>query len=165
MDYKEIRPLIEKYFEGTTSLREEKVLRSYFNGPNVAENLAKYQPIFQYWEDQQKIELDATFDDKLLAILEANDAPKAIIRPLNTWLLRIAAVVVLALGVWWLMPENTPPANSAGIDWSKYEPETPEEALKVLQTALAKTSTKLNKGASVAAGEVTKISKIGKYIK
>lgn len=166
MDYKTINNLIGKYFEGETSLEEEKVLRTYFNGPNVEDSLLPYQSVFQFWEEQQAIQLEENFDAELLRLLEIQPTRKNILRPLNTWVIRIAAAIVLALGVWWLVPDQvTPPIETAGIDWSKYEPETPEEAMKVLRTALLKTSNELQQGASVAAGEVTKISKLGKYIK
>lgn len=164
MDYKEITALIEKYFEGETNLQEEKILRSYFNGPNVEDSLLPYQAIFKIWETQRNIELEDSFDEQLIKLLQIKHSRQPILRPLQTWIVRVAAAIVLALGVWWLIPDNQP-AESTAIDWSKYEPETPEEALKILQTALLKTSSELQQGASVAAGEVTKISKIGKYIK
>lgn len=166
MDYKVMNRLIEKYFEGTTSLEEERQLRAYFDGPDVDERLLQYQPVFQYFAEQQRIALDKDFEDKLLAQLSEAPSQKFRLRSLNTWVVRIAAAIVLALGVWWLVPENTQTTTQASsIDWSQHEPETPEEAMKILRTALLKTSKELNQGASVAAGEVTKISEVGKFFK
>ena len=166
MVYKEMNQLIEKYFEGNTSLEEEQTLKSYFNGTDVDERLAEYQPIFQYFTSQQQVTLDDQFDEKLMAMIDENTGRRSILRPLNNWVVRIAAAIVLTLGVWWLIPtEPVTPAQASTIDWTQYEPETPEEALKILRTALARTSKELNEGASVAAGEVTKISEIGKFVK
>jgi hypothetical protein len=41
--------LIEKYFEGLTSLDEEQKLRDYFQQEDVAENMETYKSLFQYF--------------------------------------------------------------------------------------------------------------------
>lgn len=167
MAYKEINQLIEKYFEGETTLQEEQSLKNYFNSADVDERLVEYQPMFQFFTNQQQLILDKQFETELMDMIANGQNRRSILRPLNSWVIRIAAAVVLALGVWWLVPtdQTKPVAQETTIDWSKYEPETPEEAIKILRTALVRTSKELNKGASVAAGEVTKISEIGKFIK
>ncbi|MDR3339237.1 MAG: hypothetical protein LBT25_03915 [Candidatus Symbiothrix sp.] len=45
----EIGELIEKYFEGLTTLAEEQLLRDYFRKEAIPENRKQYQPIFQYF--------------------------------------------------------------------------------------------------------------------
>lgn len=51
---KDIEILLEKYFEGTTSGQEEQILRTYFTGSEVSEDLAVYQPIFSYLDAEIK---------------------------------------------------------------------------------------------------------------
>jgi hypothetical protein len=46
-----IGSIIEKYFEGLTSLEEEQFLRDYFQGENVAEEFAIHKPMFQFFSD------------------------------------------------------------------------------------------------------------------
>jgi hypothetical protein len=46
--------LIEKYFEGLTSLKEEDQLRRYFQGENIREEWKIYQPIFQFFASGRK---------------------------------------------------------------------------------------------------------------
>ena len=46
MDYKYIEQLLERYWEGETTLQEESILRTFFSQPEVPENLRKYQPLF-----------------------------------------------------------------------------------------------------------------------
>ena len=46
--HKKIEHLLEAYFEGKTSLAEEKRLREYFNGPDVAPQFSEFTPMFQY---------------------------------------------------------------------------------------------------------------------
>jgi hypothetical protein len=47
-----IKTLIEKYFEGLTSLEEEQLLRDYFQKKNVAKEFEIYKPIFQFFSGE-----------------------------------------------------------------------------------------------------------------
>ena len=49
MELYDIESLLEKYFEGTTSVAEEKELGEYFQGEDVATHLLRYKPIFDYF--------------------------------------------------------------------------------------------------------------------
>ncbi|GAP72537.1 hypothetical protein SAMD00024442_35_5 [Candidatus Symbiothrix dinenymphae] len=44
-----IAGLLDRYFEGVTTLEEEGVLRDYFRQENISEEFRVYQPIFQYF--------------------------------------------------------------------------------------------------------------------
>ena len=66
MDYKIITSLLEKYFDGTTSLQEETQLKNYFSSNDVDPKLVQYKPLFEFWEEEASIELDDSFDDKIL---------------------------------------------------------------------------------------------------
>lgn len=48
MDWQKIEILVEKYFEGSTSVEEEGVLKNYFSSNEVADSLKQYQPLFSY---------------------------------------------------------------------------------------------------------------------
>ena len=45
---KKIDNILEKYFEGETTLDEEKLLRSYFQSGKVTDEHLAYAPIFRY---------------------------------------------------------------------------------------------------------------------
>lgn len=45
---KHIETLLEKYFEATTTVAEEKELRAYFSREGLPAHLQEYQPLFQY---------------------------------------------------------------------------------------------------------------------
>ena len=50
MDYNHITQLLEKYFEGETSLKEESRIKStFFQSNNVPEQLKRYQNLFQFF--------------------------------------------------------------------------------------------------------------------
>ena len=54
MELARIEKLLEAYFEGNTTLAEEKVLRSYFTSDSVAPQLQEYQPLFEGFKIAQQ---------------------------------------------------------------------------------------------------------------
>ena len=48
MELGKIEKLLDKYFEATTTVDEEKALREYFTGRDVAPHLSQYSPLFSY---------------------------------------------------------------------------------------------------------------------
>jgi hypothetical protein len=53
MELARIEKLLAAYFEGNTSLEEEKSLRKYFTSDTVAPQLKEYQPIFEGFHSAQ----------------------------------------------------------------------------------------------------------------
>lgn len=49
MNKKGIKSLIDKYFEGLTSLKEEQILRDYFQKEEIPEEWEIYKPMFQFF--------------------------------------------------------------------------------------------------------------------
>ena len=49
MELDRIEKLLEKYLEASTSVAEEKELRTYFSRESVPTHLEQYAPIFQYF--------------------------------------------------------------------------------------------------------------------
>ena len=47
MELKQVHELIERYFEGETSLKEEMALEAYFSKANIDHSLAQYAPYFK----------------------------------------------------------------------------------------------------------------------
>ena len=54
MESANIEKIVEKYFEGTTSLQEEAILKNYFVQGNVAPHLQEYQLLFSYFATAQE---------------------------------------------------------------------------------------------------------------
>lgn len=166
MDHNSIEQLLEKYFEGTSSLKEEADLRAYFRRTNnIPSHLRPYQPLFQYFDDERSMQLSEDFEERLTTALNVSGTSPAPVRRLWPVLARIAAVLLIAFGIWWVYPAAPPAPQQAAIDWSKYEPKTPEEAYQVTRTALMKLSGELTEGTRKAAREVDKIEKVGRYMK
>ena len=49
MELDRIEKILEKYFEATTTVEEEKQLRDYFSKDSVAPHLEQYAPMFNYF--------------------------------------------------------------------------------------------------------------------
>ena len=60
MDYKEIEQLLERYWQGDTSLNEEQTLRQFFLSNQVPAHLERYRALFAY---QQMAQTERTSED------------------------------------------------------------------------------------------------------
>jgi hypothetical protein len=157
-----MKNLIEKYFEGETSLREEAELRRYFNSGNVEESLRQYEPLFRHFENEREWGLSDEFDQKLLAKLEGG----ARIVPMRNWQrtwLRVAAMGAVLIGAFFYLQRPVLPAQQQAINWEKYEITDEKAAYEETVKALKLLSSKLNKGSKKAAEEVEKVEKVSKY--
>lgn len=67
--------LIEKYFEGETSLQEEKLIREYFERGDIQEKHRAYAPMFGFFaEERQKTSPPARKKKKLPLFVRASIA-------------------------------------------------------------------------------------------
>lgn len=150
MTHSEAEILLHRYFEGTTSLDEVTRLREYFRAGDVHPDLAELDPLFAYWDEAANI--------------VAPPVKKAPVRrrlPLR-WLSAAAAAVLLlfAAGTWLnQQPSLTDfpiaAVEAKTIDWSKYEVTDPEEAYKVLRSALGTASAEMNRSARITVKEIS----------
>ena len=129
-----IEKLVEKYFEGETSIAEEKELKVYFSSTDVAQHLKQYQSIFGYFAQAKQEALKTEFP--LLSKIHSKK------RNVVAWL-SIAASVVVFLGIGTVMYLNS---NDSYQFVSCNSEDDPEKVLKETQKALALVSEKLNTG-------------------
>jgi len=153
MDYK---TLIEKYFAGETTLEEERSLKAYFrNEASVEDALKGYVPLFRFFEEEQVRVLPAGFEQQVATQLTL-PARRFHLNPIRIAVAAAIAILVL-LAATLVCLELAPAPDSApvaAIDWSKYEPKTPEEAYKITRAALMKVSSEMNRGVGLAAEKV-----------
>jgi hypothetical protein len=101
MNLKEIEELLEKFYEGSTSLAEEQRLRDYFTREAVPPHLSEHADLFRFYAASGKEELlDPEFENRFLNAIE-----KAPAIPLNTgkkhffFLTGIAAAILILAGI------------------------------------------------------------------
>ncbi len=163
MTQKEIKSLLDKYFEGESSLEEEAQLKAYFNGAGVAPEFLPFQPLFQFFEAEKEASLSDGFEQNLLRKLQEKPARR--IRLITPYLMRVAAAAVVILGIIVLFPKQPHSHDAVAINWEKYEPQTEEEALAEATAALELLASKLNGSAKKAGKELQKIEKTSEIFK
>jgi hypothetical protein len=159
---KHIDQLLDKYWEGQSSLEEEKSLQQYFSGDEIANQHLAYQSLFQFFEKEK--EQTYTKDIEL----DLPPQKEAVIRSISKFKWRaIAAAIAFLLfasyGVWQISQPTE--AERIAQVWEENETTDPEQALEEFKSALLLASAKLNQGAKTAAIQVSKVRKAGKYIK
>ncbi|WP_149276092.1 hypothetical protein [Pareuzebyella sediminis] len=90
MELDKIERLLERYFEGETTLSEEEKLRAYFSQGEVAQHLEQYAPFFSYFSTSKEEKFT-----KSIPLSQKNTKSNWSYK----WL-SVAAVTVLLLGVY-----------------------------------------------------------------
>ena len=140
MDYPTIKKLVDKYWEGATSLEEEEQLRTYFNGEQVDQRLKKVQPLFVFFKQEQE-----KTSQRPLSFLEVVRQ-----RPKRVWSLVAASVAILIMVAAWLyQQQHLPQPNNLAVQEAPLHKDTyedPERAFQEAKQALMLVSKGLNKG-------------------
>ncbi|SCY09228.1 hypothetical protein SAMN05192588_1102 [Nonlabens sp. Hel1_33_55] len=128
--------LLEKYWEGDTSLQEEQELRDYFNSDQVAPEHLVYKGLFHSYEMESSIEVDGF--DAFAKVKSQQHHNKRFNR--RTWTgIAVAASVSLMVAVGSGIYDNSRDADLGTYD-------SPEEAYDATVAALELVSNKFNKG-------------------
>ena len=122
MELVKVENLLEKYFEGETSLEQEAQLRKYFTTHKVPVHLEAYQDLFGY------------FDSKLNESYKKSLLPESKIKVPYKWL-SIAASVAILLSVFVFNYQSKPSEEQIA------------QSYKNTQEALQLISKNINKGA------------------
>ena len=101
MDYKYIEQLLERYWQGETTLQEEAILRAFFSQDDVPASLMKYKSLFDCGLQEETLGDD--FDARILdCIGEDEKEPKAKVVSWSSRLMplfKAAAVVAILLTI------------------------------------------------------------------
>lgn len=138
----DVNVILEKYWNGETSVQEENVLKAYFKSGKVSDNHLAFADLFSFFDEQAQI----TFDDSRSKD-DKKDSPKTgqiISIFYKKWGYAAAAASVLIIASVFVIKnfntETTQPSYT-----SVHEIEDPEEALRVTKEALAMVSKKFRK--------------------
>ena len=131
MEWDKIEILLEKYFEGATSIAEENELRNYFSTTDVSPHLEQYKPLFSYFPHAKT----------------QNLAPEILLKSKKekvAWL-SIAASIAVLLGIGMYVFFNYDTLNTKEKkELGTYD--DPEVALLQTQKALSLLSNNVNVG-------------------
>ncbi len=129
MELHKIELLLEKYFEGETTLVEENELKEYFSSSEVAPNLEQYKPLFGFFIKAK--------EQKFVPAKPQQTKKRNV-----TWLSIAASIVVLlGVGTFTYFNQNVVQTNQ---ELGTYD--DPEEAFRETQKALALLSDHVNVG-------------------
>ena len=129
MELDKIEKLVEKYFEGATSIAEEKELKDYFASSDVAPQLEKYKPLFSYVVQAKQEHFLTTI------ILKTNKSKRVV------WLsVAASAAVLLGVSMFTFNYYHQQKLDDVGTITD------PEVAFRETQKALAMISEHVNKG-------------------
>lgn len=140
MDCNTIKEILDRYWEGTTSLKEEQLLRTYFNSNHVAKELASFRPLFVYYKEQKSKTASQSF--------EGLKNKRIVHRLVPTWV-TVAASILIMLMAGTFCYVNQTSSNPTVFAASKMEKDTykdPKEAYEETKAALLLISKGLNKG-------------------
>ena len=167
----EIKDLLERYFEGETSIEEERALELYFKSDEVATEFKKYIPMFSFFENERSFELRPLIAEKIKPAPNGKEQmmkDRRKIRKIPRYiLLRAIAVLLLASGATWLYFNN----NSVGtnkqplVSQHKHKARTivfdgsedPKVAFEAVKSALVLTSDKMKKGTEPMSESLEKV--------
>ena len=130
MELANIEKLLEKYFEGETTLSEEKELKVYFTGESVPSHLEKYKDLFQYFTNESQV----------TASSEVNLTTQTSKVPWYTWI-GVAASIALIVG---LFVKDIPSEEHQEGVYGTYD--DPEIALQKTKEALNLVAHFMNEG-------------------
>jgi hypothetical protein len=144
MNTTNINQLIEKYFEGDTSLAEEAILREYFSKGSVSEELKPYEDIFRYMEEARAGAIRSDdFDQKTMHRIKRNGVFSN--GRIQLFAAVAATIAFVIVGVFLFYPQSSPEFDKQLIV-KKYSTKDPETAYKQTREALDLVSEKLNDG-------------------
>lgn len=102
MNWQEIERLLEKYYEGETSLQEEGELIRFFSGDDVPPHLAGLKPQFDFIGSEQAQTLDdPAFDGEVMSRVREKGLGRLINlkSPVLYWISGIAATILILVAV------------------------------------------------------------------
>ncbi len=168
MDSNTIRSILDKYWEGESSLQEEATLREYFSRDDIPAEFESIRPMFQFFKNEQEAFLNGDFEERLSSKLKAADNVKPRSHSLTFYIKRAAAVAAIFIGVLFFVSKTTIFQVDDDLAGTTIDMDEKAEALAAYaeaKAALMLISKKLNKGTDKAQSGVIKVRRATNMIK
>ena len=159
MDLKQVEIVLDRYWEGNSSLEEEKQLQQFFTYGEVPEKLKIYRPLFLPPEIEIQPDLGLDFDMQVIGKIQPEKKKKS----LEVW--KIAAIGIILVGLsigLYKMDKNYNDSSPVVVNQPISEDtfDNPRAALAETKSALFLMSAAMNKGSqpvlNIAKLDVTK---------
>lgn len=147
MDLKQIKALLEKFYNGESTLDEEKILNEYFKQDDISSDLIADRDIFLYnQEEKNSLQDIPDISDDILNTIERNELHHIPVRRKTIyWMYRVAAGIIILLASYFIL-ENQLDKNQNGEYQFADTYENPEEAYDHAKQTLLYVSAMLNNG-------------------
>ncbi len=155
MEENRVKSLLNKYWEGETSLEEEKELHSYFQSAEVKDEFRSIQPLFAFFSEAGEMKMQG--DVKLLE----KDFPKRKVVNLR-WIINVAASLAIFFALFFVNKKDDYDSQQFVYE-DTYE--DPEQAYAQVKEALLFLSGKMNKGMNTASTSLEKIRPLEEIVK
>jgi hypothetical protein len=141
MNLKEIEELLDKFYEGNTTLSEEQKLQEFFSGNEIPPKLSEHADLFRFYSQSRKVRVnDIEFEESFLtAIQEPSIIPILSRKRQFYYISGIAATLILLAGLIFTFKHDV-------LKQSVTRPVNAELAYKQATNALAMLSMNLNTG-------------------
>ena len=151
-----IKELLQKYFDGETSLAEEHILQEYFAQAEIAEDLKQYKPMFECFAGLEAETLpNPAFDEEFRKKVSVHRKHHGLVYHISLWSSAAAACVVLAMGsIYYVERQN----NYMIVNGKRIN--DPEKALMIAADKLHLVTGKFNNSVS----HVQQIRRVGKQL-
>lgn len=136
-----IEKLLEKYFEGDTSLGEERTLREFFQKEDLPAHLVELREQFGLYDEESTEELPGDFDEVLFKEIEKRERSKKTSR--RAYIFYISGVAASILILITLFVRFDPFTNS-----TQYDEHEADMAFTEASRILYFVSAKFNQGAN-----------------
>jgi hypothetical protein len=167
MDLQRIKIILEKYYQGETTLDEEKILKEYFRQNNSLESSDPEKQLLNYY-DSAKTSIPITLKKELNDIIdkEFEREPKQSSIKIIKWISSIAAILIVAIGIFFFKARNS---EQLYKDTFKNQTEAYTETKQVLLFISSKMNSKTKSlrylsNVDISLKQISKLSKIDKSL-
>ena len=145
-----IDALLDLYWKGESTLENEAMLRSYFQGDNINEAHLPFKPFFNFLSEEKSVSMESEF-----SIPKENEVQQeAVIRkmyPVRRWIGVAASLLVLISAFWFISDRSSQTADTY---------DNPELALQQAKEALFFLSNKMDKGTQSTTMQLKQLEKL-----
>jgi hypothetical protein len=115
MNSEEIRHLLEKYYDGESTVKEEAFLKSFFSHGDIPEDLLDEKQIFCYYlKSAMVLEPSQDFEKKIIDSLDSVDKDSSILKRRRVFgtLTAIAAGLLILTGSYFFFTHKSEPRDT-----------------------------------------------------